>query len=183
MAKLVSKTYGEALFQLAIEQNKLDQYMEEMIAIQNILEENPNFAALMNHPRIPMDEKKEVMQSVFNDRVDKEIVGFFDLLITKDRYGDIDAILNYFVSKAKLEKGIGTVKVVSAIELGEEQKKRIYDRLLNTTEFTSMEMTYIVDEELIGGLVIRIGDRVVDSSIKTKLEELQKDLMKIQLTK
>lgn len=183
MAKLVSKTYGEALFQLAIEQNKLDEYMQEMIAIGNILNENPNFAALMNHPRISMDEKKEVMQKVFNERVDEEIVGFFDLLITKDRYGDIDAILKYFVEKAKLEKGIGTVKVVSAIPLDQEQKKRIYDKLLNTTEFTSMETIYIVDEKLIGGLVIRIGDRVVDSSIKTKLEELQKELMKIQLTK
>lgn len=183
MAKLVSKTYGEALFQLAIEQKKLDQYMEEMQMIQNILKENPDFAALMNHPRIPMDEKKAVMQQVFNERVDQEVVGFFDLLISKDRYGDVDAILDYFIEKAKLEKGIGTVKVVSAVMLDEEQKKRIYDKLLNTTKFTSMEMTYIVDESLIGGLVIRIGDRVVDSSIKTKLEELQKELMKIQLTK
>ena len=183
MAKLVSKTYGEALFQLAIEQNKLDAFMEELTGIQKILKENPDFNALMNHPKIKKDEKKKIMRTVFDTRVDREIVGLFDLVITKDRYQEMDEILVYFIEKAKLEKRIGTVTIVSAVEIKEEQKQKILDKLLKTTNFETMETKYTVDSNLIGGLVIRIGDRVVDSSIKTKLENMQKQLLKIQLTK
>ena len=61
------------------------------------------------------------------------------------------------------------------------QKEKVLSRLLVTTGYVDFEIDYIVDESLIGGMVIRIGDRVVDSSIKTKLDEFAKDLKKIQL--
>ena len=65
----------------------------------------------------------------------------------------------------------------------EEQKQQISKKLLDTTMYETMEMKYIIDKNLIGGLIIRINDRVVDSSIKTKLENMKKELLKIQLTK
>ena len=71
--------------------------------------------------------------------------------------------------------------MTTAVPLKEEQCKRIEQKLLDTTEYTKMEMHYHLDESLIGGMVVRIGDRVVDSSIKTKLSELQKELLKVQL--
>ena len=67
--------------------------------------------------------------------------------------------------------------VTSAMELSQARKKEIEEKLLSTTSYKSMEMNYSVDESLIGGLVIRIGDRVVDSSIKTKLEGLKRELI------
>ena len=69
----------------------------------------------------------------------------------------------------------------TAIALSDKQKDEIVKRLLETTKYESFEMNYKVDESLIGGMIIRIGDRVVDSSIKTKLYELSKDLRKIQV--
>ena len=68
------------------------------------------------------------------------------------------------------------------MELTGAQKSRIEKRLLETTRFDKMELHFSLDKELIGGLVIRIGDRVVDSSIRTKLEGLQRQLMKVQLS-
>ena len=65
--------------------------------------------------------------------------------------------------------------------LGQEQKKKIEQKLLDTTKFKEVEMHYEVEESLIGGMKIRIGDRVVDSSIETKLSQLTKQLMKVQL--
>ena len=63
-----------------------------------------------------------------------------------------------------------------------EQKKAVEEKLLSTTGYRSMEMNYETDESLIGGMVIRIGDRVVDSSIKTKLEVLKKSLLSVQIS-
>ena len=67
------------------------------------------------------------------------------------------------------------------MELSGEQKAYTVTKLLETTAFVSLEVTYSVDPAILGGLVIRIGDRVVDSSIRTRLGEIRRDLMKLQL--
>ena len=181
MAKLISKTYGDALFELAVEKDKVDVLLEEIEQLQEVLSKNEEFSSLMNHPKIIKEEKIQVAKNVFEGRMSEELLGFLTIIITKDRYKDIDAILEYFVAEVKRYKGIGIATVTTAVPLKEEQCKKIEQRLLDTTQYTKMEMHYDLDESLIGGMVVRIGDRVVDSSIKTKLSELQKELLKVQL--
>ena len=81
----------------------------------------------------------------------------------------------------KEHKKIGVVYVSSAVELKEFQKKALTDKLISITSYETMEMNYSVDASLIAGMIIRIGDRVVDSSIKNQLSDLKSDLLKIQL--
>lgn len=182
MAKLVSTTYGEALFELAVEENKVDVFSEEIEEIRQILAQNSEFHRFMNHPKILKEDKIHVLENVFKGRISDELTGFLTLLVTKDRYGNINAILDFFIDKVKKYKGIGIACVTTAEVLGGEQKARIEQRLLETTGCRKMEMHYAQDESLIGGMVIKIGDRVVDSSIKTRLNELQRQLLKIQLS-
>ena len=181
MAKLISKTYGDALFELAVEEDKVDALLEEIGQLQQVLSENGEFGRLMNHPKIIKEEKIQVAKNVFGGRLSDELLGFLIIIISKDRYRDIDAILDYFVAEVKQYKGIGVATVTTAVPLREEQCRKIERRLLDTTSDTKMEMNYLLDKSLIGGMVIRIGDRVVDSSISTKLNELQKELLKVQL--
>ena len=181
MAKLVSTTYGEALFELAAENGREEEFLSEVEALKKLLEGNPDFGRLMNHPKILKEEKLKVLEEVFSGRISKELLGFLYLIVTKDRYGEIDSILDFFIDKVKQHQGIGIAYVATAIGLNEAQKKEIEDKLLSTTSFCKMEMHYQVEEDLIGGMVIRIGDRVVDSSVKTKLFELQRELLKVQL--
>ena len=181
MAKLISKTYGDALFELAVEEDKVDALLEEIGQLQQVLSENGEFGRFMNHPKIIKEEKIQVAKNVFGGRLSDELLGFLIIIISKDRYRDIDAILDYFVAEVKQYKGIGVATVTTAVPLREEQCRKIERRLLDTTSYTKMEMNYLLDKSLIGGMVIRIGDRVVDSSISTKLNELQKELLKVQL--
>ncbi len=181
MAKLVSKTYGEALFELAIEENKLDDFLEEAQLVLKLIDENPDFSKLMNHPRIDMEEKVKVVENVFGSNLSKEITGLLRLIVQKDRYGEVEEILGWFIRQVKQEKGIGEAFVTSAAPLSDAQKKQIEDRLLATTSYKEMEMHFEVDEALIGGLRIRIKDRVVDSSIQSRLADMKNELMKIQL--
>ncbi len=181
MAKLISKTYGDALFELAVEEDKVDALLEEIGQLQQVLSENEEFGRLMNHPKIIKEEKIQVAKNVFGGRLSDELLGFLIIIISKDRYRDIDAILDYFIAEVKQYKGIGVATVTTAVPLREEQCRKIERRLLDTTSYTKMEMNYLLDKSLIGGMVIRIGDRVVDSSISTKLNELQKELLKVQL--
>lgn len=181
MAKLISKTYGDALFELAVEEDKVDVLLKETQQLQKILAENEDFGKLMNHPKIIKEEKIKVAKNVFEGRISEELFGFLTIIISKDRYGEIDGILQYFVTRVKEYKGIGIAMVTTAVPLKESQREAVEKRLLDTTQYRSMEMHYSEDASLIGGMVIRIGDRVVDSSISTKLNELQRDLLKIQL--
>jgi len=181
MAKLISKTYGEALFELAVEENKVDVLASEISAILDILNQNPDFVNLLNHPKISKEEKLQVVEEVFGGKVSKEIQGFLNIIVAKERNKELMAIMEYFLDEVKAMKGIGVCYVTTPMELKEAQKEAIVKKLIETTEFKEMEMHYTVDKALIGGMVIRIGDRVVDSSIQAKLSKLEAQLLKIQL--
>ena len=181
MAKLISKTYGDALLEIANEEKKVDLLLEEVTAVMEILKDNPEFSKLMNNPRISVDEKQTVMSNVFEGRISKELMGFFSMIVNKGRYDHIDEILTYFQDEVKKIKGIGVAYVTTPLELSDTQKKSVEKKLLETAGFKQMEMHYDIDTELVGGMRIRIGDRVVDSSIHTKILKMQQDMMKVMV--
>ncbi len=135
----------------------------------------------MNHPQILKEEKMHLIENIFKGNVSDEMIGLMRMLIAKNHFGEMENVFIYFLDEVKEYKNIGTAYVTSAMELSEAQKKLVETRLLETTKYVSFEMHYEVDAALIGGMVIRIGDRVVDSSIRTKLYELSKELYNIPL--
>lgn len=181
MAKLVSNTYGDALFELALEMNQMDSMLEEVKAVSELLKENEELTKLMNHPKVVKEEKIEVIENIFKGRVSMELVGLMRMIVEKDHFNEMDSVFVYFIERVKEYKNIGTAYVTSAIELSDAQKAAVERRLLDTTKYVKFEMHYSVDASLIGGMTIRIGDRVVDSSIKNKLNDLTRELTKIQL--
>lgn len=181
MAKLVSKTYGDALFELAVEENRTDSLLEEIQMVQTVLKENEDFEKILMHPEIPKTEKIQVIENVFRGQTSDALTGFLRIVVTKGRYKDLPEIFAYFIARVKEYKKIGVVQVTSAIPVTDGQKEKIEKKLLDTTHYETMEIDYKVDESLIGGLMIRIGDRVVDSTIKSKLGKLTANLMKISL--
>ena len=181
MAKLVSKTYGDALFELALETNKLDSMLDEVKAVAGALQEDKDLTRLMNHPKIVKEEKMQLIEDIFKTRISDELVGLMRLIVEKGHFNEMQTVFVYFIDRVKEYKNIGTAYVTTALPLSEAQKAAVEQRLLQTTRYVEFEMHYNVDAALIGGMVIRIGDRVVDSSIKTKLYDLTRELTKIQL--
>lgn len=181
MAKLVESVYGDALFELALEEGRLEEYMEEMTIISDILQENPELIQLLHHPRIEKNEKIEIVEKVFRGKISDDITGLFAVVVSKNHGDSIESIMEYFLRKGKRYLHIGEVQVASAVELTNTQKEAIEQRLLQLTEYNTLETDYVIDPQLIGGLVIRMDNRVVDSSIQTKLERMSKSLKEIQL--
>ena len=182
MAKLVSKVYGEALFELALEKQSVDTLYEEAAGVREILTQNEDLTKLLTHPKITREEKIGVVENIFRGRVSGDMVGFLVLIVEKGRADELDAVLGYFLSEVKEYKKIGVVSVVSAMNLSDTQKKQLEEKLLATTDYATLEINDKTDAALIGGMVIRIGDRVVDSSIRTKLLQMEKELQKIQIS-
>ncbi len=181
MAKLVSKTYGDALFEVALESGRIDAFAEEVKVVKAAMDENPELFKLMSHPKIVKEEKVKVIEDIFAGKVSGELVGLLRMIVEKGHFDQMDAVLGYFIDEVKEYKNIGTAYVTSAAELSDAQKAAVEKRLLETTKYEKFEMHYAVDSALIGGMVIRIGDRVVDSSVRTKLYDLTRELSKIQL--
>jgi len=96
MAKLISQVYGDALFELAIEEEKTEVFMEEMQGILQVLSENQDFDAVMSHPNIAKQEKVQLMETVFGGHISKELLAFFALVIEKNRYNAVEEIFEFF---------------------------------------------------------------------------------------
>lgn len=181
MAKLVSKTYGDALFEVAVEMNRLEEFFDAAQGMKEVLHSNEELSKLMDQPKIIKEDKIKIIEAAFKDKIPKEMVGLMTLLIEKGRFTEMESVFNYFISVVKEEKKIGVADVTTAIMLSDTQKAAVEKKLLDTTRYEEFEMNFLVDKALIGGMVIRIGDRVVDSSVRTRLYELSKELKKIQI--
>lgn len=181
MAKLVAKVYGDALFELALEKDQMDSLFEESQVMLTILNENKELKRLMNHPGIAKKEKHQIMNEILKGRVSDELKGFMELITVKNRYSDLTAILEYFIEKVKEHKKIGLAYVTCALELSDEQKEALVQKLITMTHYEQIDVIYTVDKALIGGLVIRIKDQIIDSSIQTKLKVMSKNLTQLQL--
>ncbi len=182
MAKLIDKTYGDALFELAMEDKQADTYFEECQEILKIIGDNEELMKLLTHPKITKEEKVKVIENVFKGQVNDNITGFIVLIIKKDRQAELPEILKYFIDRVKEYKKIGVAYVTTAVALNDASKKSVVDKLIATTDYETFEMNYDVDKEIIGGMIIRIGDRVVDSSIRSKIESMAGKLYDVHLT-
>ncbi len=182
MAKLITKAYGDALFEVAVENKAVDSLMEEAAAVTELMDQHPEFVKLLNHPNVSKEEKLQVVKEVFSSRVSGEMYGFLSVLVEKDRQGHVQEILAYFTARVKEYRRIGVVYITSALPLSGSQKEKIERKVLATSGYAKLEPHYEVDESLIGGLIIRIEDRVVDGSVRGKLERLTGELREIQLT-
>ncbi|MBO4325151.1 MAG: ATP synthase F1 subunit delta [Lachnospiraceae bacterium] len=178
---IVSGTYGHALFELAVEQNEIDSLMEEAAVVDEVFRTNPEFCSLLNHPRIGADQKAALIEEAFSGRVSGNMTGFLIILVRNDRQREIRSSLAEFMAEVKEYRHIGICHVVSALPLSDEQKSRLVNKLIETTDYREFEMDYRVDPDLIGGMTIRIGDRVLDSSIRSQLNGLRKSLQAVSV--
>jgi F-type H+-transporting ATPase subunit delta len=177
MAKQVDSTYGTALFEAGKEKNLLPVLLTQAREVMAALDENPDLTRVLTHPDIEKDEKCAMIQNIFDGRVEDVLTGLLLAAVNKNHGGRLSGILGFFVKLTMEELGIGEAYVTSAVELREEQKQEVCQKLIQTTGYKEMEMHYTVDGSIIGGLIIRIGDRIVDSSIQTQLASLKKSLI------
>ncbi len=181
MAKLVSKVYGDALFQLAEEKNEISEVWDEIKALTEVLTENKDFQSVMIHPSMTGEEKRKMVSEIFKGKLSDTIMGFLDVLVKNGRFSDIFDVFAYYDKQAKEHFGIGVANVTTAVELNEAMKNKIEKRLLDITKYQSFVMNFEVDKSLIGGMIIRIGDRVVDDSIRHKLDRMSANLSKLRI--
>ena len=181
MDQLVSKRYAKAIFELAVEDQKTDRLLQEAAAVRKAVEENPQWIRFLKNPGILMEEKLRTTEQILKERVSNEMTAFFCVIVKNKRSEQLPEILSELMTQIEEYQGTGRIQVISAAELKSFQKKKIREIMIKTTGYRKLEIQYAIDPSLIGGMKIQLKDRVIDSSIKGRLERMQSQLMKISL--
>ena len=176
MAKLVSKVYGDAYVSVVSDKNNLIDALEEIKLLKNILLKNDEIIEFLDSPKLDDEEKTAFIKGIFENHISVDSLGFLLTVIEKKRQAELLPIVDYVIDCIKELLLIGKATITTALELDDAKKERIVDELLKTSHYKSLEVEYVVDNSIIGGIVIRIGDRVVDSSVKTRIEKMRKML-------
>lgn len=170
------------MFSLALENDKIDTIWEEVRMTRQILSENPTFIKTICHPEITRQDQIELLDDAFKGKVSDEVMGFLHVLADKKRLKELDAVLEYFDRSAKEYKKIGVVYVTVPMELTKAQQDKIRERILEVSSYESLEMHVETDASLLGGMVIRIGDEILDNSIRSKMEHMARKINQIKLS-
>ncbi len=170
----VATRYAKSLMELALDQNKLDQVAGDM---NYLLEtsENHDFELFLNNPIVKSDKKIDIYKELFGQFED--LTSNFINLITKNgREAYLPEIAQAFDSLLKEHKGIVAVTLISAVKLEDSTKKAILAKIDNYVDGT-IELKEKIDASLIGGFIVKIGNKQIDASVATKLNKLKQTLM------
>lgn len=173
MAELVSKKYAMALFEAGLDLEKIHEFNGQLEILEKIFKEHLKLVQIFSHPKIRKEEKKELIDKLFKDKVSWEIVNFLYVLIDKRRERHIlDIIQEYKVMFNKHEE-IVKVVAVTAIPMEERYKAKLKVVLSNKL-MKKVELENMVDPGILGGVILKFENKLVDGSVKGKLEDLGK---------
>jgi len=182
MAELVSKRYAEALFEVALEENSLDKFKEEIKAVSNILDSEKKLKTIFEHPKLSNDEKKDILNKLFEGNISKEVLNFLYIIVDKGREKYIKDIKNEYIILSNQEQGIVEGQAITAVKMDDEKLERLELELSKKLNKT-IKLTNKIDQTVLGGVFVKIGDKVIDSSVKGRIDELTKSLNKASVTK
>jgi F-type H+-transporting ATPase subunit delta len=170
----VGTRYAKSLIDLAIEQNALEATKEDMTFFVQTLKANTQLQAVLRNPIISHDKKLKVLEGVFAGRVSANTLAFFKIMINKGRGEVLYPAAQEFVNLYNIKMKIVNAKVVSAAPLSEANKQEIIADVQRIAGQQVILQT-VVDPALIGGFVLTVGDRQIDTSVATSLKKLKKD--------
>ncbi len=170
---LAGNRYAQSLLEIAVDQNQLDAVYNDMHLIGTTISESKDLSILLNSPVVKSSKKNDVLNAVFGAKISDHTKKFLTLVTDRNRAALLEDIAYSFVNLYKEERNIIVAEVTSAVKLDDNQKKNIID-LLKTD--ATIEMVEKIDPSIIGGFIVRVGDKQIDASILSELSNLKQAL-------
>lgn len=174
--EVVAKRYAVALFQLAKEQNTLDQFEAELRTVKQVFSENADLQSVLKNPKLSINDKKDIVKSAFAS-FSQMVLNTLSILVDRHREEIITEVADEFIQLANEERGIADARVYSVRPLSEDEKAALSSVFAKKEGKSSLRIENIIDKGLIGGVKLRIGNRIYDGSINGKLERLERELI------
>lgn len=167
-----SNDFAFALFMLAVEKNKCDEFYDDLITIRTAFNANPEYAVLLSSPGVPKRERTALIDTAFGGRVDEDIVNFLKVLCEHNKVTEVFDCIKVFSELKKQSENQITAHVTSAIPLEEEQISRLKEQLTKKLG-SNVRIKTAIDKHIIGGVKIEFEDKIIDGSIKRQLHDIK----------
>lgn len=172
-----AKKYSNAIITTALEANNAEKIYEDLVLVSETIYSNNELHLFLHNPIVTYNDKKDTITKLFSSHVDKITLDFILLLLEKNRLNILKEVINQYIRSLNQHKNIITPVVISAVELNDDQKTKIINKL-QTKLSKQIVPEYEVSEDIIGGLIIELDDKTIDCSLKAKFENMKKQLTK-----
>lgn len=170
----VGKRYAKALFSFALEQNELEQVKDDMSLIHNTIEQSRELQLLLKNPLLPHKKKKSLIKAIFESHVGKTVLTYLMIILQRNREVYIRDIATQFVVFYKEYKNIKTAYLATAAEVKDDIRQTIVQTLKEQLN-ADIELVEELQQELIGGIVLKVDDQEIDMSLKKRLNDLARE--------
>ena len=172
-----SFSYATALYELSKESSEVDQVEEEIKSLDKLLKESSSFKNMILSPTVAKEDKKNVIFAIADqNNFSKILKKFLGFVAIKNRLFFLNKIIESFLNLVSRNKGELKAKLISSKKLSQDEQQKIQN-ILSKDFKSSLNLDYIYDPDLIGGLIIQIGSVMIDTSVKTKLKKLEKNML------
>ncbi len=174
---IIIENWANSLISIAEEQNKIDKYLKNIVDVLKIIKLEPNFVSFYSNTRLSKYERKKMLTEVFNQKIEKDLLIFFKLMIDKSRFYLFIPIMKKIRKRFNNNKNVLYGKIYSVIKLTDTQIKKIEGIISKKLYNKEIHLINILDKDLIGGLKVEIRKHVYDSSLSNKLNILKKQIV------
>lgn len=174
---VISKNYAKALLEAAAENNAYTYYNKQLDEVSNVLKNSTDLQIVMDNSAISISKKIEIIDEIFKNKIDQKLLNFIKILIEKNRFSEFEAIKEIFKDEVSKLSNKKRVEITSPIKLNFENKTNVLFKLEHKLNCEVIPVWH-VDESLIAGLMFKIDDCVIDTSVKSKLENLSKEIIR-----
>jgi F-type H+-transporting ATPase subunit delta len=180
-SQVVAKRYAKALFELAQEESRLEGCMEELKALERLLDEVPEFEMVLKSPIYPEEVKKQILRTIKDQTEMSDLLfRFLGLLVDKNRTDYFRNIARVYEKLYDEHNNIVRAEVTAATDLDERMIEKIASSLKEMTGKTVI-VEFRKDPDLIGGVIAKVGDLVLDGSVRTQLRNIKETLKRGEL--
>lgn len=169
--------YAAAVFELARAEGELARVEQEFYTLARALEDAGDLREALTDPRLPQDRKQSVVDDLVGGRASQVTVNLISLVVSQGRAGDLPAIADQLAAKAAASKGKEVAEVRTAIPLDDDTVARLTTALEKAVG-REVEVKTVVDPSVLGGVLARVGDTVIDGTVRRRLESLRQTLQK-----
>ena len=174
---VVGDRYAESLFDIAKEENKVTQYLDDIKLVGEVLDSDPQIVQFFNHVLIENDKKIQLLDQSFKGNVDQYVLNFLKLLVQSRRIRYIDDIVKSYIKLSNQYLGIEEGMIYTPYELTDQQIQDI-EKAISQKENKKVTLKVSIDPSLLGGIKVQISNRIYDGTIKNKVEMLKKELLR-----
>lgn len=161
--------YASGLFELARAEGVLDRVEDELFTVAQAMEGNPELRSALTDPELPTDKKQSVVDELIGARASRLTVGIVQLIVSQGRADDLPEIVRAMLEHAASSRDRALAEVRSAVPLDDQTVSRLESALAKATG-RQVELKVVVDPSVIGGIVARVGDTVIDGSVARRLQ-------------